>query len=270
MQPRIHTAICEYFKMTKIPFLQRTKKPFEYDSFKKNLSLLSTVFYSRQVATVCGPPGSGKSSLVFYALNDLDPSEFRVVNCQLSNPSKGAFYKTLATKMGLNPEFRADDIKLQIIDFFNEQNAQGKFNCVIADEAHNFSVDMIDELRSFYDEGGNFSLILAGLPALINRKLNLTVTIPMQQRVTLFLECSGLSLNELKNYVNHHFKQVQAENSIIDEKCFPLLHSETSGIPRKINQACYGALLKGYQQKESIINENILKKVFNSMSRKEP
>ena len=97
MQPRIHTAICEYFKMTKIPFLQRTKKPFEYDSFKENLSLLSTVFYSRQVATVCGPPGSGKSSLIFYALNNLDPSEFRVVNCQLSNPSKGAFW--LFTKL---------------------------------------------------------------------------------------------------------------------------------------------------------------------------
>ena len=266
MNPNIHTSICEHFKLSKIPFLQRTKVAFNYELFEDNLSFLSTVFYSRQVAVVSGPPGSGKTSLIFYALNDLDPAEFRVVSCELSNPSKGAFYKTLATKMGLDPDFRADDVKLQIIDFFNEENAQGKFNCVICDEAHSLSIKMIDELKSFYDEGNNFSLILSGLPALINRKLNLSLTIPMKQRVSLFLECSGFSLNELKDYVDHQLQQAKAKNSIIDEKCFPILHSETSGIARKVNQACYGALLECYKQKKSIINEDILQNVLDKIS----
>jgi len=266
MPPRVHTAICEHFKLDDIPFLKRTKKPFEYERFQKNLTMLSTVFYSRQIAVVSGPPGSGKSSLIFYSLNDLDPAEFRVVNCQLSNPSKGALYKMLATKMGLEPAFRADDVKLQIINYFDEENAQGKFNCVIIDEAHSFSVEIINELRSFYEEGNNFSLILAGLPALINRKLNLSQTIPMRQRVSIFLECSGLTLNELKKYVKYNFQQANAQNPIMDEKCFPLLHSETSGIARKINQACYGALLESYQQEKSVITEDILETVFNKIS----
>lgn len=266
MTPNIHTAICEHFKLSKIPFLKRSRAPFAYESFQENLSFLSTVFYSRQVAVISGPPGSGKSSLIYYALNDLDPAEFRVVCCELSNPSKGAFYKTLATKMGLDPAFRADDVKLQIINFFNEENAQGKFNCVIADEAHSFSIDMIDELRSFYDEGKNFSLILSGLPALINRKLNLSLTIPMKQRVSLFLECSGFSLNELQEYIQHQLQEANVKNPIIDDNCFPILHSETSGIARKVNQACYGAILEAYKQKKSIINEEILKKVFDKVS----
>lgn len=266
MTPKLHTAICEHFKLSKIPFLQRTKKPFNYEKYEQNLSFLSTVFYSRQVAVISGPPGSGKSSLIFYALNDLDPAEFRVVSCELSQPKKGALYKTLATKMGLNPAFRADDVKLQIINFFNEENAQGKFNCVIIDEAHSLSIEMIDELRSFYDEGNNFSLILSGLPALINRKLNLSLTIPMKQRVSLFLECSGYSLNELKKYIKHQLEEAQAKNPIFDEKCFPLLHSETSGIARKVNQACYGTLLESYQQEKTIINEAILKNVLEKIS----
>ncbi|MFW5988027.1 MAG: ExeA family protein [bacterium] len=264
--PNLHTAICEHFKFSKMPFLNRSKMPFDYESFQENFLLLSTVFYSRQVAVISGPPGSGKSSLIYYALNDLDPAEFRVVSLELSNPSKGAFYKTLATKMGLEPAFRADDIKLQIINFFNEENAQGKFNCVIVDEAHSLAIAMIDELRSFYDEGKNFSLILSGLPALINRKLNLSLTIPMKQRVSLFLECSGFSLNELQNYLKHQLQQVKAKNPIIDEKCYPILHSETSGIARKVNQICYGALLEGFKQKKSIITEDILKKILDKIS----
>jgi thymidine kinase len=91
----------------------------------------------------------------------------------------------------LRPAFLADDIKLKIIDFFHEENAQGKFNCIIIDEAHSLSIELINELRSFYDEDANFSLILAGFSPLFNKKLNLSITISMKQRVSLFLECSG-------------------------------------------------------------------------------
>src|SRR5690554_3546146 len=199
----VNTAISEQFKLKKIPFLQRNKLPFLSDRLKDNLTFLSTVFNSRQIAVITGSSGSGKSSLIFYAVNELDPAEYRVVHLELSRPNKKALYKSLAAKMGLKPAFQADDIKLQIIDFFHEENAQGKFNCVIIDEAHSLSIELIDELRSFYDEGANFSLILSGLPQFLNRNLNLSMTIPMKQRVSLFLECSGLSLSDTKDYVNY-------------------------------------------------------------------
>lgn len=266
MAPNILTSICEHFKMSDLPFLNRTNTPFNHEKFNEDKSVLSMVFYSRQVAVITGPSGSGKSSLIFYAMNELEPSNFRVVNCELANPNKGALYKTLAVKMGLDPAFRADDIKLQIIDFFHNENLNGKFNCVIIDEAHSLSIPMIDELRSFYDEGQNFSLILAGLPPLLNRKLNLSLTMPMKQRISLFIECKGFTLNEVKEYVTHQFQQAKIHNSIMDEKCYPLLHSKTSGIARKINQACYGALLESYQQKKTIINEDILNNVLEKLS----
>jgi len=174
--------------------------------------------------------------------------------------------KPMAVKMGLKPSFQADDIKLQIIDFFQEENAQGKFNCVVIDEAHSLSIEMIDELRSFYDEGANFSLILAGLPQLLNRNLNLSMTLPMKQRVSLFLECTGFSLEETKDYVSYQFSAAGLQNGIIDEKCYPVLHSMTSGIARKINQVCYLALLECFKNKKNIITADVLKKVNEKIS----
>ena len=262
----INTAIAKHFKLKKIPFLEKNKMPFQSNLFEENLMFLSTVFNSRQIAVITGSSGSGKSSLIFYAINELDPAEYRVVHLELSKPNKKALYKSLAVKMGLKPAFLADDIKLQIINFFHEENAQGKFNCVIIDEAHSLSIELIDELRSFYDEGANFSLILAGLPQLLNRNLNLSMTIPMKQRVSLFLECSGLSLSDTKDYVNYQLDDAGMQNDIIDENCFPLLHSMTSGIPRKINQARYGALLECFKTKKSIISEDVFKKVNEKIS----
>lgn len=187
-------SVCEHFTLYNMPFLQRTKIPFENDTFLRHLMVLSTVFYSRQLAVITGTPGSGKTSLLFYAVNEMDPSSFRICHVELSNPNKKALYKAIAVKMGLQPPYIADDIKLQIINFLSEENEQGKFNIIIVDEAHTLSIPMIDELRSFYDEGGNFSLILSGLPPLLSKTMSLTVNQPMKQRINLSIEMEPLSL----------------------------------------------------------------------------
>lgn len=247
-------SVCEHFTLGSIPFLQRTKIAFESEAFSQNTTLLSTVFFSRQLAVVTGMPGTGKSSLLFYAINELEPSSSRICHIELSNPNKKALYKTLAVKMGLNPPYQADDIKMQIINFFSEENEQGKFNCIVIDEAHTLSIPMIDELRSFYDEGANFSMILAGLPPLLSRTMNLAVNQPMKQRINLSIELEPMSPIQSMDYIKHQLDIARPRNQIFDDKCYPVIHSITSGIPRRINQVCYRALLQAFMEKKLIIS----------------
>ncbi len=248
-------SICEYYSLKSIPFLQRSKTPYESTNLEKHLPILSTAFYSRQFVTLTGGAGTGKTSLILYALNQLEPSEFRVCHVELSNPNKKALYKSLAVKMGLTPPYNADDIKLQLIHFFSEENEQGKFNCAIIDEAHTLSVPMIDELRSFYDEGANFSLILAGLPPLLSRTLSLSVNEPMKQRINFSIELDAFTPVETMNYIKHQMNLSKGQNPVFDDKCYPAIHSITSGIPRRINQLCYRLLIHGYTVKKVLITE---------------
>ena len=248
-------SVCEYYTLKSIPFLQRSKMPFESDNLKKHLPMLSTAFYSRQFITLTGASGSGKTSLIHFALNQLEPSEFRVCHVELSNPNKKALYKALAVKMGLDPAYQADDIKLQLINFFSEENEQGKFNCVIIDESQTLSIPMIDELRSFYDEGANFSLILAGLPPLLSRTLSLSVNEPMKQRNNFSNELDAMTPMETMNYIKHQMTLSKAQNPVFDDKCYPVIHNITSGIPRRINQLCYRLLVHGYTAKKVVITE---------------
>lgn len=252
-------SVCEHFSISSIPFLHRSKIPCENDSFVQNISLVSTAFYSRQIVVVTGMPGSGKSSLLFYAVNELDPSSFRICHIELSNPNKKALYKSLAVKMGIQPAYIADDIKLQLINFFSEENAQGKFNCVIIDEGHTLSMPMIDELRSFYDEGSNFSMILAGLPPLLSKTMKLSINQPMKQRINLVIELEPLSPAQTVEYIKHQLDIVKAKNPVFDDKCYPLIHSISFGIPRRINQLCYRALIQAYVDKITIITDEYIK-----------
>lgn len=252
-------SVCEHFSLSSMPFLQRTKAPFENDNFLKNMTLLSPAFFSRHLVVVTGMPGSGKSSLLFYAINELDPSSFRICHVELSNPNKKALYKALAVKMGLTPAYNADDIKLQIINFFAEENEQGKFNCIVIDEAHTLSIPMIDGLRSFYDEGANFSMILSGLPPLLSRTMSLSVNQPMKQRINLSIELEPMTPAQSMDYVKHQLDIARARNPIFDDRCYPIIHSMTSGVPRRINQLCYRAIIQAYIDKKSIITGEDIK-----------
>lgn len=253
--------LCEHFGMGNVPFIQRSKIPFESDAFIRNMTMLSPAFFSRQMVIVSAMPGAGKTSLLFYTVNELDPSSFRVCHIELSNPNKKALYKALAIKMGIAPAYNADDIKLQIINFFSEENEQGKFNCVIIDEGHTLSIPMIDELRSFYDEGSNFSLILAGLPSLLSRTMSLSVNQPMKQRVNMVIELEPMSPAESMDYIKHQLGLARAKNPVFDDKCFPVIHTITYGIPRRINQLCYGSMLKAWLDKKPIITADDIKAV---------
>ena len=57
---------------------------------------------------------------------------------------------------------------------------------------------MIDELRSFYDEGANFSLILVGLPPLLSKTMKLSINQPMKQRINMVVELEPMSPTNLR------------------------------------------------------------------------
>ena len=258
--------VCDHFSLSNMPFLQRSKIPYENDSFIRHKSLISPAFYSRQLVVITGASGTGKSSLLFYSSNELDPSSFRICHVELSNPNKKALYKTLAVKMGITPSYNADDIKLQLINFFSEENEQGKFNIAMIDEAHTLSIPMIDELRSFYDEGANFSLILSGLPPLLSKTMKLSLNQPMKQRINMVIELEPMSIAQTVEYIKHQLDIVKAKVAIFDDKCYPAIHSITYGIPRRINQLCYKVMVIAYIDKKSIITADDI----NAIAEKSP
>ena len=253
-----NVSICEHFGFSAIPFLKTPKNPFIHASFAQNLEIISNVFFTRQVAVVTGAYGSGKSSLMYYASNRLDPSSHRIVSCELSDPNKKGIYRFLANKCGIHPSFYADDVKMQLIDFFESENRQGRQNCLILDEAQSLSVPMLAEVRSFYEESGSFSLVLVGLPSLFTDKLDLAVNTPMKRRVSILIHAESISLQETKDYIAHHLSTVKAKNQLFDEKCFPSIHSKTNGIPGNIDQLCATSIFEAFKNKIAVINEDII------------
>jgi type II secretory pathway predicted ATPase ExeA len=134
---------------------------------------------------------------------------------------------------------------------------------VIADEAHQMPIELLEELRLLtndnMDSASNFALILAGQPTL-RRKLNLTVLNALSQRVALRCQLKGLTLEESAGYVRHHLALAGRSDALFSDDAVALIHSAGAGIPRRMNNLATQSLVAGYLDKRNIIDEGTVKR----------
>ena len=135
---------------------------------------------------------------------------------------------------------------------------------VILDECHTFSVDVLDQLKTFFDTKRNFSLILLGQPQ-ITKTLRMTTLLPLKQRISVFINTSTLSLKETRDYIDFRLKEAGASTSIFDEKTFPLIHQHSEGVYRMIDQLCFQALTIAYMNKSNIITTQTVESAYKNL-----
>jgi len=237
---------------------------FESDSIRTGLLKLQTLTYTPQIGLVSGNIGCGKTSLVNLFVNTLDPMEVRVISSQMVKPSVRSLYKNIATTTGITHSLYGDDIKLQLLNYFDEVRTQGKFSLLVLDEAHTFSMEVLDQIKTFFDSRKNFSLILAGQPQLM-KTLRRSAVLPLKQRISVFINVKPLSLEETKNYVGFRLKQAGSTQPVFDEACYPKLFQYSEGVYRMVDQICFQALTEAFMKKESMVTVDMVEKAYKTL-----
>jgi general secretion pathway protein A len=254
----------KHFGLNKIPFTPNSTAFFQSETLSTALVKLQTTLFTPQIALVTGNIGSGKTILTNAFVNNLDPAEVKLIMTPVAKPSPRSIFKNIAQRAGLPPLMYGDDIKLQLINHFDEIRAQGKFVLVILDECHTFSVDVLDQLKTFFDTKRNFSLILVG-QSQITKTLRLTALLPFKQRISVFIQTSTLSLKETRDYVDFRLKEAGAGASIFDEATFPIIHQHSEGVYRMIDQLCFQALTIAYMNKCNIITTETVESAYKNL-----
>jgi type II secretory pathway predicted ATPase ExeA len=83
----------------------------------------------------------------------------------------------------------------------------------------------------------------------------------MKQRINLSIELESMTPAQTMDYIKQQLDVARARNTIFDDKCYPTIHSISTGIPRRINQLCYRALLQGYIDKKSIVTDEMIRSI---------
>lgn len=254
-----------YFGFTRTPF-SRDIAPsalFPHAGHDETVARLTYIVGERAIGVLTGEVGSGKSVALRALCASLDASRHTVVYfCGLAGLS--GFYHELVSGLGGVPAFARAQLTSQAKALIaSETSEKRKRLVVIADEAHQMPIELLEELRLLtnenMDSASSFALILAGQPTL-RRKLNLTVLNALSQRVALRCQLKGLTLEESAGYVRHHLALAGRSDALFSDDAVALIHSAGAGIPRRMNNLATQSLVAGYLDKRNIIDEGTVKR----------
>lgn len=200
---------------------------------------------------ITGEVGAGKTTIVRDLLDSLDASS--VVAAHLVSTQLGAedALKLVCGAFGVPIKGTGKaDLLMALEAYFITQVSQGKRCLLIVDEAQNLQPQAVEELRMLsnfqFGEQALLQTFLIGQPE-FRDILQGPGMLQLRQRVTARCHLGPLDEEDTRAYIEHRLHCVGAtDKPSFDPAVFELIHSQTGGIPRRINTLCDRLLLHGF------------------------
>ncbi len=261
-----------YFGMEFNPFDKSidTKYAFETEDLKVIKNRLNYLKEHPCIALFTGNPGMGKTFSIRQFMKELNPNLFKCIYLSMSSLTVYEFYKQLATSLGIIPEFKKCDIFKQIQDTIIDLVNNKKINVIICiDEAQYLKTDIINDLKILtnfeMDSKNYFSLILSGSPVL-NTILNRNIHEALKQRITISYNFSGISRDEIEDYINSRFKLAHGNENILTKEAIESVYNSCNNSIRIVNNIITKALIIASSKNSNIIDNNIIIEAYNDLA----
>ncbi|WP_260923652.1 XrtA/PEP-CTERM system-associated ATPase [Novosphingobium sp. 9] len=261
----------DFYRLNGRPF-QLTPDPaffFESQTHRKALSYLGYgLAQGEGFVVITGEVGAGKSTLVAYLMDTIDPARLTVGHIVTSALDGEEIVHVAAQAFGLRVAGHDKASALGAVEAFLHAEARAGRRCLlIVDEAQNLSVTAIEELRML----SNFQLgshpllqtLLLGQPEFRHTLLESPHLEQLRQRVIATHHLGAMQPGEVRGYIEHRLSRVGWQgNPDIDPDIYPALHEATGGIPRRINQVVNRLLLLGAVERRNRIETTMLDQVM--------
>ncbi|WP_282604517.1 XrtA/PEP-CTERM system-associated ATPase [Pelagibius sp. Alg239-R121] len=244
----------DFYNLTGLPFQLTPDYRFFYTS-QPHKKAVAYVTYGLSKGegfiVITGEVGAGKTTLMDYFLSSLQGQRLitaRVVTTQIEADS---LLRLVAASFGLSQEGADKATILKRIEaFLLECHRDGSRPLLIIDEVQSLKHSSLEELRmlsNFQSEHKSLlQIYLVGQPE-FRRTLASASLEQLRQRVIATYHLQPLDADEVRSYVEHRLKLVGwQEDPRINEAAYPIIYSETAGVPRRINLLCDRLLLASY------------------------
>lgn len=262
-----------YYGFTERPF-QLSPDPRFFFATKHHQRALSYLQYGLDqkegFIVITGPIGTGKTTIarnLMANISDADIVAAQLVTTKLE-PEELLELIIAEFKIQYSGDSKADMLKA-IEQFLISLHEQGKRALLLVDEAQNLPAETVEELRMLSNfQLDNQPLIQSFL--LGQEELKGIIQAPnmeqFRQRIIASAHLQPLSVEEVKNYINHRIHQAGYDKEdLFSEKAFELIHEKTLGVPRKINIFVDRILLFAFLEELENIDNDAINSVAEEM-----
>lgn len=255
------TAYLEFFGLKRRPFSLLPDPEFLYwspEHTRADAMLKYSMETCAPITVITGEIGSGKTTLLREMLRTM---EDKVTIGLVSNTQGGQkeLMQWVLMSLGLQLEHSAGYVQMfqQFQNFLIDEYAAGRHTILIFDEAQNFEIETLEELRMLTNINADtdplLQVILVGQPELANKILDPRL-VQFAQRVAAEAHLKNLSEEEVKKYILHRLKVAGSNVQVFADNAFGRIYHGSHGTPRLINQICEYALVYAYSMDKKVID----------------
>jgi type II secretory pathway predicted ATPase ExeA len=248
----------------------RVEDFFESNDYREMTGCLNFLKDVKGIGVFTASPGMGKSFALRCFHKSLNTNLYQMRYICLSTISVTEFYKQLCQELGLDVKggktamFKA--IQERIFHLFKEKRCP----LILAiDEAQYLNAGILNDLKMLmnyqYDSLNCFTLILSGETTL-NFTLEKPVNEALKQRITAHYNFTGLSPDEVTNYVFHKITLVGGSKTILSQDALSVITGFCHGNPRIIDNLMSNALILGAQLGKQTIDNDVIMAAANALA----
>lgn len=209
------------------------------------------------ITLITGEVGAGKTTLLHHFLKNLDEN-FKVGLVSNAHGSRGELLRWVL--MSLDQEASNSATYVDLFDQFQayliKEYGAGNRVILIFDEAQNLSMESLEELRMFTNINANkdelLQLVLVGQPELreIVQRPELR---QFAQRVASSFHLNTMDEGTTLAYIGHRLKKAGAPRNLFTESASKLVHQNTRGVPRLVNQLCDLSMVYAFAKNQKTV-----------------
>jgi type II secretory pathway predicted ATPase ExeA len=261
-----------YWEMQFNPFSKSTPgmHHFESDDFKQATARLKHLGEVRGIGLFTGNPGTAKTFTLKKYAHSLNPGLFKLFYAPLSSLTVLEFYRAIAIGLGLSPPYKKIDLFNTIQDRIRSLAKDRRVTpVIILDEGQYLSSKILNDLKILFnfdmDSDNHAVVILAGQAALATT-LSMGAHEALAQRILINYTFTGLSKNEMAEYIVSKLKNCGANQTIFTDNSIEALWGCCSGSPRLVNSLAENCLRIGAQKGAKLIDPEIVMLANNEIS----
>ena len=232
---------------------------FQSQTHANALSLLAAgTEESRNIRVLIGEPGMGKTILLLHLLGRFQHSAL-TAHLFWTQLGRGEFLHYFLHELGvLQPPADIAQARKQLTRVLEREFSQGRGVVVAIDEAHDLEVPALLGLAELLDcslaRSKQLQVILAGLPHLV-AKLASPELQGIRDRISAIASLSPLTHEETASYISRRLEVsgYRGDDPFTSE-AVATIAGLAEGIPRNINNICFGALYLAEQRACSVID----------------
>jgi general secretion pathway protein A len=258
----------EYYNLLEQPFGVTPDTRFLYlnHMYREALaSLWCGIKEKRGFMALVAQPGMGKTTLLFQLLQRLRSNSARTVFLFQTCCDSLDLLRYLLLDLGIWPASDLVSMHHQLNEALLRDARAGRQFIFVIDEAQNLSESVLETVRLLSDfetpHGKLMQIVLAGQPQLINTLMRPGM-LQLTQRISVISFLDPLDAAGVEGYIDHRLGVAgYSGGALFDRAALQLIAQVSKGIPRNINNLCFGALSLGLALRRRQISREVVQEV---------